>query len=83
MDCLETLRLAGRMELHFNEPEAVTAGGKRGGKYLEMIGKYDLRELTPTEWFDFCAIIFEGTTDHLREQAKSQIKPEPHVRKPS
>jgi hypothetical protein len=38
-----------------------------------MIGKYDLRELTPTEWFDFCAIIFEGTTDHLREQAENQV----------
>jgi|DEB0MinimDraft_10_1074344.scaffolds.fasta_scaffold125709_1 hypothetical protein len=35
--------------------------------------EYELRELTPTEWFDFCAIIFEGTTDHLREQAENQV----------
>ena len=35
--------------------------------------EYELRELTPTEWFDFCAIIFEGTTDHLRVQAENQV----------
>lgn len=35
------------------ESEAIEAGGKAAGGYLEQIGKSDLRDLTKDEWLTF------------------------------
>jgi len=34
-------------------PEAITAGGKAGGAYLDKIGKFDLTKLTKEEFHRF------------------------------
>lgn len=35
------------------ETDAIEAGGKAAGAYLEQIGKFDLREMTRDEWLTF------------------------------
>mgnify|MGYP001799708453 CR=1 FL=1 len=59
--------------LDFNEEKAVAVGGKVGGAYLEQIGKFDLRELSQSEWAEFCGKIFQGTCEELQRIADDEI----------
>lgn len=56
-----------------NEKQAVTIGGDAGGEYLEGIGVFDLRNLTPDQWHRFCATIFTATCANLARQADDEI----------
>lgn len=56
-----------------SEREAVIDGGQVGGAYLETIGKFDLRELTPDQWSEFCGKIFQETCASLRRRAEDEI----------
>lgn len=42
---------------------AIKKGGDRAGKYLESIGKTDLRTMTKDEWRYFCRTMIAGTIE--------------------
>lgn len=52
-----------------NETEAMAAGGRMGGEYLESIGKSDLATLSEEEWALFLDAVVTGYCDHLRALA--------------
>jgi len=56
-----------------DEATAAVIGGNEGGAYLEQIGEFDLRKLTPDQWKVFCGKIFQGTCDELRRRADDEI----------
>ncbi|MBX9757231.1 MAG: hypothetical protein K2Y29_00530 [Beijerinckiaceae bacterium] len=52
------------MEISAHKTEAIKTGGEKAGEYLQSIGKFDLSQLTPDEWF-----LFLQTFDRARAQA--------------
>lgn len=60
-------------KLDMNEEVAVIEGGKLGGQYLEQIGEFDLRRLTPDQWAAFCGKIFQGTCEAMKRMADDEI----------
>lgn len=70
-DCAEVW-MKRRPQPH-NEKVALEAGGAAAGAWLDRIGKTDLAALTPEEWAQFCAVLFEATCADLRRQADDWI----------
>lgn len=60
-------------EISRNERDAAFVGGKRGGAYLDEIGKSDLGDLSRDEFTEFCAQVFAGACEHLRKIADDEI----------
>ncbi|WP_299663861.1 DUF6511 domain-containing protein [uncultured Ruegeria sp.] len=60
-------------DLKQNERDAISSGGRIAGAYLEQIGQFDLRNLTPDQWAEFCDKMFQGTCEAMRRQAKDSI----------
>ncbi|QDP60539.1 MAG: hypothetical protein Unbinned338contig1000_32 [Prokaryotic dsDNA virus sp.] len=56
-----------------DEKTAAAIGGNAGGEYLDSIGVFDLRQLSPDQWGEFCGRIFQGTCDELRRRANDEI----------
>jgi len=55
------------IDLTPNESATIRHGGKRGGTYLESLGKTDLVSLSEEEWLTFIDAIITGYGDHLRD----------------
>jgi hypothetical protein len=53
------------------ESLAAGKGGEEGGAYLDGIGKTDLAQLTPDEFFEFCRRIVAGYRTGLVELIKT------------
>lgn len=51
------------------EMNAVIAGGRNGGEYLESIGKTDLADLSADEWTQFLLCVIGGYTEHFKNEA--------------
>ena len=60
-------------DLKVNEKKAVEKGGEAGGGYLDIIGVFDLRNLTADQWLTFCATLFTATCADLQKQADDEI----------
>jgi len=52
-----------------NEIAAMEHGGRKGGEYLDRLGKTDLAKLTNEQWATFIEVIVTGYGDHLRDFA--------------
>jgi len=60
-------------QLKQNEKNAVLAGGRLAGAYLEQIGEFDLRRLTVDQWAEFCSKVFLGACEEMRRQADDDV----------
>ena len=69
MRCLDVIvRLDGEMRnLDHFESDAVEHASEKAGAYLEAIGKYDLSELTPEQWFGLVKLIYVESTGKVQE----------------
>lgn len=58
----------------FTRVESLAAGkgGEEGGAFLDGIGKTDLAQFTPDEWFEFCRRIVAGYRKGMVELLKSE-----------
>lgn len=56
-----------------DEKTAAVIGGNAGGQYLDSIGIFDLRQLSPDQWAEFCGRIFQGTCEELQRRANDEI----------
>jgi uncharacterized protein DUF6511 len=52
-----------------NEQDALSAGGRSGGEYLDALGQTDLAQLSFEEWKTFIEVIVTAYCDHLRDLA--------------
>ena len=53
---------------------AIKFGGKKGGLYLDMLGKTDLATLTGPEWQDFLTYVVEGAWRFGLDRHLTQIE---------
>ena len=72
--CMECARIyMTKTPVKPDEATASVIGGNEGGAYLDQIGVFDLRQLSPDQWGEFCGKIFQGTCDELRRRADDEI----------
>ena len=67
------------------DADAIKFGGKKGGLYLDMLGKTDLATLTGPEWQDFLTYVVEGAwrfslDRHLTQVEAKEPKKQPLAR---
>jgi hypothetical protein len=62
-------------ELDAYERRAIEEGGGVAGEYLQSIGKFNLAELTPEEWDEFCRRMLHGFQDAMRRLITSHEAP--------
>lgn len=57
------------------EGEAIKAGGRAGGKYLETLGRFTLSQLTPDEYQTYAKTIVTTYRNELRRLAAMSAPP--------
>jgi hypothetical protein len=74
-ECLQVAKDSYTMKQEtFTRLESLAAGkgGEEGGAYLDGIGKTDLAQLTPDEFFEFCRRVVAGYRAGLVELIKTE-----------
>ncbi len=76
LECIQTARAGGydMKQDNWNRIESMAAqdGGSDGGEYLDQIGKFNLAELTPDEWAEFCRRIVGGYRKALAKRTAEE-----------
>jgi len=57
------------------EAEAIKAGGRDGGAYLQTLGVYDLSKLTPDQYATFARTLVQSYRVELRRQGALKAPP--------
>jgi hypothetical protein len=77
--CAECVLLAGDIRevrrLNVYEIAAIHEAGDVGGQYLETLNQFDLSELQPAQYQEFCKRVILGFGDSIRKQIRSGRAP--------
>jgi hypothetical protein len=77
-DCLELGRHVFHMtqsKLSFHERNSLIDAGSEAGAYLEQLGKFDLAELSESEWFNFLTIVLTKYGEQMRSRLLAHAAP--------
>jgi len=78
IECIELGRVVFHMapsRLTRFERKSLEDAGGAAGAYLETLGKFDLSELSPDEWFNFLTIVLNSYGENMRQQLLSHDAP--------
>lgn len=73
VECARAYMRHGAKTLDCSEEQAALKGGEAAGAYLDEIGVFDLREMTESQWREFCGRLFKGACDELARLADDEI----------
>jgi hypothetical protein len=77
-DCIslgETVFKMAPKTLSAHELMALDEAGEVAGAYLESIGKFDLAQLSQTEWIEFLRTVLNSYGDKMRARLLNHVAP--------